>query len=1109
MKNIFRYLASVLVGAMTLAACQQEIVPLGTEISVNPETVSVAGQNAGNETVTVTADGDWVAVAPNWIKVAPANGGAGETTVTLSFADNLDEDKSLAAARKGTVLFSVNEKSAELVVEQAGDPDKAPAEVQTITCAEFNAQEDGAGPFRVIGTIVSIQEVSAQYQNATLTINDGTADLYLYRVLPKEGEKIEDLGLAVGDKITVEGKKGSYKDSPQMAEKTGVILEVEKSLISVSKVLPEVLPMEGGELMVNLMCKGEGLEVVIPEDASWLTVTSSEQSGELAVVVLAAVANEGGNRTTDVEFVTAFNGTEYKAVITVAQNGAIKESTVADFLAEKEGPSLYQLTGKVANLNNTTYGNFDLVDATGSVYVYGLTATPQASNDKSFESLGINEGDVVTLIGTRSSHNGTAQVGGPAYYVSHIGHTEVTVEDFLAREKSKENWYKLTGRIDEIVNEEYGNFYLEDETGRVYVYGLTAAPVAKNDKSFKSLGLKRGDIVTLVGTRDRYDNASVADQKEQVGGPAYYISHEEGTAAELTYTVAGTLRGEENRWNPDSEAGLMTKEGDWWVVKGLELVYDYTYTSEGEDYVLFKICETGDLDGAFGLSEKDIYKPNEEIAVVAGGSDIYLDRSGVYDVYFDETNGKVWVMDEGYAPGEEKAELDGYQWMAKYEDLEVLFDFGLTEEGMLSIAMPLMDGTGYGLHMTGYYEIEAEDKSSGVIFYTGYDWEWDEMMDDSEFEYFELTATTVKLVCEDVFGVSDAITLTRVAYPYDIELPGGEGGGDDPQGPVANGWYRLYNSGKVMAPLAVGVTSGNAPASSTVNADENKFKFTYDPDMTGYTVQDVYGRYYGQTDVDYDSDPDEWGVGEITVTETLPSGDDYCNYLWVVDNSYDDGTTDIYNMVWYCGFGYSSSDDYWYLTEATYETAELRPFLVPAEVPLPEQEPDVPADPWEGENVVSYDLPESASSSRQVLRNIKYYADKSNINIRLVASVSKIAEVPTDGLTISLYDKTDGTVGKGFYNWWNDAKGDVEYNAERCGTITGSALVMSVDGTSIDVQTVVDGDLVTWTFAFPRSANPVMSNDKVYMGILTLDAGWNATGAMPDKYAEMLEVTLP
>lgn len=164
------------------------------------------------------------------------------------------------------------------------------------------------------------------------------------------------------------------------------------------------------------------------------------------------------------------------------------------------------------------------------------------------------------------------------------------------------------------------------------------------------------------------------------------------------------------------------------------------------------------------------------------------------------------------------------------------------------------------------------------------------------------------------------------------------------------------------------------------------------------------------------------------------------------------------------------------------------------------------ADPWE--TAVSYDLPESASSSRQVLRNVKYYADADNINIRLVASISK-AEEKTDGLTISFYDKTNGTAGKGFYGWWNNAIGDVEYNAERCGAISGSDLTLTVGEETVDVQKVVDGDLVTWTFAFPRSANAVLAGEKVYMGILTLDAEWNATGAMPDKYADMLEVTLP
>jgi hypothetical protein len=49
-----------------------------------------------------------------------------------------------------------------------------------------------------------------------------------------------------------------------------------------------------------------------------------------------------------------------------------------------------------------------------------LTATKQSSNDKSFASLGLRDGDTLTLIGTRDDYNGTAQVGGPAYYVSHV-----------------------------------------------------------------------------------------------------------------------------------------------------------------------------------------------------------------------------------------------------------------------------------------------------------------------------------------------------------------------------------------------------------------------------------------------------------------------------------------------------------------------------------------------------------------------------------------------------------------------------------------------------------------------------------------------------------------
>lgn len=97
-----------------------------------------------------------------------------------------------------------------------------------------------------------------------------------------------------------------------------------------------------------------------------------------------------------------------------------------------------------------------------------------------------------------------------------------TVEQVLAAAVNNNVWYQLTGTISNISNTTYGNFDLTDETGTIYVYGLTAEKVSSNDKSFSSLGLKEGDIVTLVGTRDEYGG------DPQIGGPAYYISHEAG-----------------------------------------------------------------------------------------------------------------------------------------------------------------------------------------------------------------------------------------------------------------------------------------------------------------------------------------------------------------------------------------------------------------------------------------------------------------------------------------------------------------------------------------------------------------------------------------------------
>lgn len=90
--------------------------------------------------------------------------------------------------------------------------------------------------------------------------------------------------------------------------------------------------------------------------------------------------------------------------------------SVADFLRKKDTETTYRLVGTVKNIQNTLYGNFDLEDASGKIYVYGLLNA--AGEAKQFESLGVKEGDVLTLEGKYSEYNGNPQIKN-AQYISH------------------------------------------------------------------------------------------------------------------------------------------------------------------------------------------------------------------------------------------------------------------------------------------------------------------------------------------------------------------------------------------------------------------------------------------------------------------------------------------------------------------------------------------------------------------------------------------------------------------------------------------------------------------------------------------------------------------
>ena len=522
LRYIFTALAAA---ALAFVGCQEEERFLD-EVQVSQSIVAIPVEG-GSVEVTVTANDAWEVVgAPEWLAVSPAAGEAGTHTVVFSA-------EATTETREGMFYINVGEVQQVMNALQMAEKVETPLS----TCKDVINGVDGK-VYKIKGTVTSI--VNTQYGN--WYIQDDTGSVYVYGTLYNGAtQQFTKLGLEVGDIVTIEGPRKDYNGTIEMIDVT--VLDIEKSLIKLEKVLPaEPLSLDGGVATALLTVKEGDVEVVIPEDATWLTAGEPTALGSMVSVDLTAAPNEGGARKTTVTFKVTVNDKDYIAMADVEQLGAIAAVSVADFLAAAEGTALYSLTGTVKNLANTTYGNFDLVDGTGSVYVYGLTGNGAiGSNDKSFASLGINEGDVVTIVGTRASYKETPQVGGTAYLVEHVVAASVsTVADFLAQPVSGDKWYKLTGKVANMKSDVYGNFDLVDATGSVYVYGLTTAKVAKNDKSFASTGVKEGDIVTLVGTRAAYNG------QDQVGGPAYYIFHEEGATIDWSAEgVATAVNGEE------------------------------------------------------------------------------------------------------------------------------------------------------------------------------------------------------------------------------------------------------------------------------------------------------------------------------------------------------------------------------------------------------------------------------------------------------------------------------------------------------------------------------------------------------------------------------------
>jgi DNA/RNA endonuclease YhcR with UshA esterase domain len=488
LKYIFPLFIAIL--TLMISCADEESVTLLDEIQVSSSYVAIP-MKGGSTSITVTAKESWTAEKVTtdknkveWLTISTTTGNAGETELTFTAPEAVD-------GRAAEVLLHCGGKTQRINIGQ-GVVKATAAKV-----AEVNAGPDGK-TFRVTGVCTKIENTT--YGNWFIT--DKTGTLYIYGTLDKKNaeKNFLSLGLEVGDEVTVEGPKSTYKGTPQLVKVT--VVEINKSLVKVDSVENEVIPVEGGEFTAYLTCKGQGVSVEIPEDAkSWLSISSIQSAGTNAVVKFKAAANTGGDRGTTLTFRTTDGSKEYSTETTLSQKGAIVKASVAEFIAAAVGDTQYRLTGVITSIAHATYGNLYIRDFSGETYVYGI---------KDFTTKGLKVGDIITIVGKRAEYKGTPQVAS-AVLESVIPVTTATIAEVLTKADSNVNYYMVSGEITEVTNAVYGNLYLKDGDSTIYVYGCYPGYGATGDARKNLLadkGIEVGDRLTVIGTKSSYNGVA-------------------------------------------------------------------------------------------------------------------------------------------------------------------------------------------------------------------------------------------------------------------------------------------------------------------------------------------------------------------------------------------------------------------------------------------------------------------------------------------------------------------------------------------------------------------------------------------------------------------------
>ena len=432
-KNLFKWMFVALFAfaATAFTGCTENNEDIkAPELSIAP-TVLNFDELGGHQTVELTANCDWEvtfdSTAENWVDIQPLSG-SGNATLTVTTYEKSDD-----RANKVTVYFT-------LYHSEYGKWGKAKS---TLTIN----QTYGGEP--IVEDVFFFNNFDAQAAEKTYGSGSSWPFLDQFEAGWKghTGTGVENVdydfsGMSLRNNSN---SNGSYSDVSTASGVnnlffgTNAYFTIENIALTSNKVNLSFMGekyLEGSdnlfkpeEFTITLSADGQNwsnpIEYNAPESAGRWNMGDADftlPEGTTTLWIKFACSVASAYRIDDVKVMGGVGGQSITFDGTVNPDPGPGTSdaeaiSVQDFLAAADTATTYQLTGKITRVVNVTYGNFDLTDETGTVYVYGLL-TPAGEAQKQFTAAGLKEGDTITLEGVYSEYNGDPQIKN-AIYVSH------------------------------------------------------------------------------------------------------------------------------------------------------------------------------------------------------------------------------------------------------------------------------------------------------------------------------------------------------------------------------------------------------------------------------------------------------------------------------------------------------------------------------------------------------------------------------------------------------------------------------------------------------------------------------------------------------------------